>query len=128
MPIPSHAMAALLGVLLALAQLALPKGGLRHRLIGWGFLLALAYTAISAIFISDLKIIGRFSPIHLLIPITLLGLWQGVAAVRRGDIKAHRNIMLQLVVLSLILPGLFTLLPGRAMHDVVFGSAITGEL
>jgi uncharacterized membrane protein len=34
---------------------------------------------------------------------------------------AHRNSMIQLYVLALLLTGAFTLVPGRTMHAVIFG-------
>jgi uncharacterized membrane protein len=42
---------------------------------------------------------------------------------RRGHIKAHRQSMIGLFVGGLVLAGLLTLTPGRAMHEVVFQSA-----
>lgn len=122
-PIPSHAIAALLGVILGVAQVLLPKGGMRHRLLGWLFVVCLSYTAVSAALISEIKLWGYFSPIHLLIPITLLGLWGGIRAARARNIEAHRKAMLSLFLLALLIPGAFTLLPGRVMHDVVFAPA-----
>lgn len=83
--------------------------------------------ALSAAFISTLQVWGPFSPIHLLIPVTLFGLWGGVRAAQRGDIAAHRQAMVSLFVLALVVTGLFTLMPGRIMHQTVFGAYSGGE-
>lgn len=107
--------------LLGAIQMARSKGTKSHRLIGYTWVLLMLGTALSAIFIHTINLWGKFSPIHILIPITLVGLWQGVQAARRGDVKRHQSIMRQLFVFALIVTGLFTLLPGRAMHTVFFG-------
>jgi uncharacterized membrane protein len=73
------------------------------------------------LFIHTLKVIGPFSPIHLLSVLALGSLWFAVRAARAGNIVRHRAIMRSLYIFALILTGAFTLLPGRAMHAVVFG-------
>ena len=120
-PIPAHALAALAAVGLGAAQLALPKGTRRHRLMGYAWVALLAGVAASGLFIHQMRQVGPFSWIHLLSVFTLVMLWRAVAAARRGDIREHRAAMVQLFLFALILTGLFTLLPGRVMHAVVFG-------
>jgi len=120
-PIPSHAYAALAATAVGAVQFTAPKGTRRHRLMGWAFVLLLGYAALSAIFISSIGTWGYFSPIHILIPVTVFGLFQGVRTARAGRIAAHRSVMVQLFVLALLVTGLFTLWPGRIMHTVVFG-------
>ncbi|MDF2235845.1 DUF2306 domain-containing protein [Albimonas sp. CAU 1670] len=120
-PIPSHAVAALGAVALGAMQLLRPKGGRGHRAIGWAFVILMTWTAVSAIFVSTLKVWGPFSPIHLLIPVTLVALWSGVRQARAGDVAGHRRAMILLYVLALLITGGFTLLPGRVMHAVLFG-------
>ena len=120
-PIPSHALAALAAAVLGGVQVLRPKGGRGHRAIGWVFAALMAWVAISAIFISTIRVWGPFSPIHLLIPVTLGALVYAVRAARRGDIRGHRSAMISLYVMALLLTGLFTLLPGRIMHAVAFG-------
>lgn len=120
-PTPSHAIAAFAAFFLALWQLLAAKGTTRHRIVGWLFVLGMAYVAVSALFISDLKTWGYFSPIHLLIPVTLFTMWAAVRDARRGNIKAHARGMITLFVLALVVTGGFTLAPGRIMHQIVFG-------
>ena len=98
------------------------RRGKLHKTLGYFWITSLFVAACSSFLIHEIRLAGPFSPIHILIPVTLLGLWIGVTAARKADFKAHRSTMLQLFVLALLLPGLFTLLPGRAMHDVVFGT------
>jgi uncharacterized membrane protein len=77
--------------------------------------------ALSSFWIHELRVIWIFSPIHLLSVFTLLMLPRAVFAARRGDIALHRTIMRALFFMGLVLPGLFTFLPGRTMHAVLFG-------
>jgi len=120
-PIPLHALAAIAAMVLGGLQLALPKGGPRHRAVGGTFTAAMALVALSAIWIHEIRLWGRRSPIHLLIPVTLFGLWGGWRTARAGNIAAHRRIMIALYVTALVVTGAFTLLPGRTMHTVLFG-------
>jgi len=120
-PIPLHAIMAMTALVLGVIQMARSKGTRSHRLIGYAWVLLMLGTALSAIFIHTINLWGKLSPIHVLIPVTLVGLWQGILAARRGDVRRHKSIMRQLFILALVVTGLFTLLPGRAMHAVLFG-------
>ena len=44
-----------------------------------------------------------------------------VLAARRHNVLRHRRAMLGIFLGALVVAGLFTLLPGRIMHAVVFG-------
>lgn len=107
---------------LGVVQLFAAKGTRAHRLTGYVWAALMVGTAVTASFIYDMKVWGNFSPIHLLIPITLFTLWRGINAARRGNIRYHRISMLALFFMALVVTGLFTLLPGRAMHQVFFGA------
>jgi uncharacterized membrane protein len=45
-----------------------------------------------------------------------------VMAARRQNVRRHRIMMLWLFAGALAIAGLFTFMPGRIMHAVVFGS------
>ncbi len=119
-PIPSHAIAALLALGLGAVQLWGRKGTRAHRVMGYVWVGLMGYVAISAVFIHEIRLIGAFSPIHVLIPVTLAGLIHAVRSARSGNIAAHRRAMKQLYFLALVVTGAFTLLPGRVLHDVIF--------
>jgi hypothetical protein len=53
--------------------------------------------------------------------LTYAGVWQGVREIRRGNVQAHQATMKSVYLGALLLTGAFTLLPGRRMHDVLFG-------
>ena len=120
--IPSHAIVALLAVVMGGAQLAMPKGTPLHRALGFLWVTGMTFVAISGLFIHTLKLIGPFSPIHLLSFVVLVSLWIAIRAARAGNITTHRKVMVSLYVLSLIVTGAFTFYPGRVMYQVVFGN------
>ena len=127
-PIPVHVLVAVLVAVLGLWQLTATKGTRRHRIVGWVYAVAISFVAISALFISELETWGHFSPIHLLIPVTLVSVWLSVRDARRGNIEAHARGMVILFVLAVALTGAFTLMPGRVMHEAVFGVETDGGL
>lgn len=121
-PIPPHAIMALLALVIGGVQMVAPKGTVPHKALGWVWVLLMAGVAFSALFIHQMRVIGPFSPIHLLIPVVFISLWVAIRAARAGNIRRHRITMRYLYFLALVVTGAFTLLPGRAMHQVIFGS------
>jgi uncharacterized membrane protein len=51
---------------LGIVQFAAPKGTLPHRTIGWIWVLLMFAVAISSFWIHEIRLVGPFSPIHLL--------------------------------------------------------------
>ena len=45
----------------------------------------------------------------------------GVWAARTGNVRRHKMTMIGIFFGALVIAGLFTFLPGRIMHAVVFG-------
>ena len=121
-PIPSHALVALLAVLLGGLQLSRTKGTAQHRILGWIWVALMAYVATSSFLISEIKMWGAYSPIHLLSAWTSVSLVMAIFHARRGNIRQHKIWMVLLYVLALLITGLFTLWPGRVMHAVIFGT------
>ena len=106
---------------LGAVQLAAPKGTLPHRTIGWFWVALMVTVAATSFFIHDLRIWERWSPIHLLSMFTLATLPLAVVHARRHRVERHRNAMISIFMGALVVAGLFTLLPGRIMHAVMFG-------
>ena len=119
--IPLHAFAAMAAFVLGIVQFAAPKGTLPHRTIGWIWVLLMLMVAASSFWIHAIRLWGPWSPIHLLSIFTLVMLPLGVWAAHHHRVDHHRNIMIGLFSGALVIAGLFTLLPGRIMHAVVFG-------
>jgi uncharacterized membrane protein len=120
--IPVHAFAAMAAFALGLVQFALPKGRLPHRTVGWIWVALMAAVAISSLWIHQIRLLGPFSPIHLLSIFTLVMLPLAVWRAHTHQVAAHRRAMIALFAGALLIAGLFTLLPGRIMHAVLFGS------
>jgi uncharacterized membrane protein len=119
--IPLHAFAAMAAFGLGLVQFAAPKGTLPHRTIGWIWVGLMAMVAISSFWIHQIRLLGPWSPIHLLSIFTLIVLPLAVWLAHHHDVTNHRRIMIFIFAGALVIAGLFTLVPGRIMHSVVFG-------
>ena len=119
--IQAHAYAALAAFGIGAIQLAAPKGTPVHRALGYVWVTIMLVVAVSSFFINTIRLIGPFSPIHLLSILTLVTLPLAVLRARRGDVAGHRKLMRILFFAALLIAGLFTLLPGRIMSAVVFG-------
>ena len=93
-----------------------------HRLAGYGFVLLMLATALSALLIRDFSLPNwaGFTPIHLLVPLTLgllgLALWH--LAHKRIDL--HRRAMRKLYFGACLMAGLFTLMPGRLLGNLLW--------
>ena len=116
-----HAFAAMGAFALGVVQLAAPKGTLPHRTIGWVWVGLMVVIALSSFLIHGIKMVGPFSPIHLLSIFTLVMLPLAVLHARRHNVKAHRGAMIGIFVGALVVAGAFTFVPGRIMHAVAFG-------
>ena len=116
-----HVLAATLALLVGLGQFALGRGSRTHRISGWLWVVLMAATAMSSFFIHEIRLVGLWSPIHLLSILTLISLVLGIRAIRRRDIKMHRYTMTALFSFALVGAGIFTLLPGRMMSSLVSG-------
>lgn len=119
--IPVHAFAAMAAFVLGVVQFAAPKGTLPHRTVGWIWVLLMLAVAGSSFWIHQIRLWGPWSPIHLLSIFTLVTVPLGVWAAHHHRVIDHRRIMIGIFSGALVIAGLFTLLPGRIMHAVVFG-------
>ncbi|OKO76844.1 DUF2306 domain-containing protein [Bradyrhizobium sp. AS23.2] len=119
--IPLHAFAAMTAFALGLVQFAAPKGTLPHRTIGWIWVVLMTVVAASSFWIHAIRLVGPFSPIHLLSIFTLVVLPFAVWRAHTHRVADHRRMMILLFTGALVVAGLFTLVPGRIMHRVIFG-------
>ena len=106
---------------LGIVQFAAPKGTLPHRTIGWIWVVLMAAVAVSSLWIHQIRLLGPWSPIHLLSIMVLVLLPIAVLSAHRHQVRRHSLIMIGIFSGGLVIAGLFTLLPGRIMHAVVFG-------
>jgi uncharacterized membrane protein len=77
--------------------------------------------AVSSFWIHQIRLVGDWSPIHLLSLFTLAVLPVAVWRAHTHRVADHRRIMISIFAGALVVAGLFTLLPGRILHTVLFG-------
>ena len=116
-----HAFSAMGAFALGIVQLAAPKGTLPHRTVGWIWVALMATIAISSFWIHSIRLVGPFSPIHLLSIFTLVMLPLAVLHAHRHRVMQHRKAMISIFIGALVVAGAFTFLPGRIMHAVAVG-------
>ena len=121
LPIQIHAVAAMGAFALGAVQLWGVKGTARHRTLGYAWVALMLVVAVSSFWIQEIRLLGPWSPIHLLSTLTLVMLPLGVWYARRHKVRGHRLTMLGLFAGALVIAGLFTLVPGRIMHKVLLG-------
>jgi len=119
--IPLHAAAAIAAFALGLVQLLAPKGTLPHRTLGWIWVALMVVVAGSSFWIHEIRLVGPWSPIHLLSIMVLVLLPVAVVAARGHNVSRHRKTMIGIFAGGLIIAGLFTFVPGRIMYRVAFG-------
>lgn len=93
-----------------------------HRAAGYAFTALMLVAAISALFIHDYRLPNwhGYTPIHLLVPLTFASLAGAFIALARRQIALHRKIMQRLYLGACVTAGLFTLLPGRYLGDLLW--------
>lgn len=98
--------------------LTLRKGTRTHKLFGriW-----VALMVITALVSFGIRANGSFSWIHILSVVTLVSLAASIFAAIHGNIRAHRRGMMA-VYSSLVIAGVFTLLPYRRLGSIVWGA------
>jgi uncharacterized membrane protein len=93
-----------------------------HRMAGYAFVLLMLGTALSALLIRDFlrpNWMG-FTPIHLLIPVSLGALALSFWHLAHHRIDWHRRIMRRLYFGACLIAGFFTLVPGRLLGDLLW--------
>ena len=117
-----HLVTALAALVLGIVVMTRRKGTGSHRLLGWAWAAAMGGTVLSSAFIRDYQMpnVAGFTPIHLFTALTAVLLPRGIWQARQGLVQAHRNTMRRLFYGACVLAGVFTLLPGRFLGDLVW--------
>lgn len=100
------------------------KGAPWHRVFGALYLTLITVTAIDTLFVHALMPngpFGGFSPVHLLVLLTLFGVYNAIQGARTHNIPRHRYAMIAVYIGGMLIAGSLTFLPGRVMHVVFFG-------
>ncbi|OEF56334.1 hypothetical protein A1OU_16340 [Enterovibrio norvegicus] len=118
-----HLVAAVTSFFIGSFLLIRQKGSSVHKQLGKVYMLLMLATAISALFIPAQvgpQVFYHFGYIHILSLVTLYTVPEAFFAIRRGDIKKHRNAMVILYVMALVVAGAFAFMPGRLLHSWLF--------
>ncbi len=94
-----------------------------HRAAGYAWVTLMVISAVSAMFIRDFRLpnVWGYTPIHLLVPLTLGGLVMAFVFLARRNIVGHRKAMQSLYWQACVGAGVFTLLPSRYLGQLVWG-------
>jgi uncharacterized membrane protein len=115
-----HIFAALTALAIGTVILVRPKGRGLHKALGWGWVAAMATTAVSSLWITQLN--GEFwSLVHLLSGWTMVALPMAIFAIRNRKVEAHRRTMTGIFVGGLLIAGGLSFIPGRFMFEFLFG-------
>lgn len=118
-----HLASAIAAVGLGAWQLAAAKRGLRHRGVGYAWMLAMALAAGSSFWLKSslgFDWLGGFSPIHALSAYTLVALVLAIVFAIRRDFARHRRFVVG-AYSGLAIAGVFAIAsPGRALNSLIF--------
>ena len=114
----AHTAAAFAALALGAAVFLRRKGSTTHRLLGRGWVALMLVTALSSFCIRST---GGFSWIHGLSVVAVAALAGAVYFAVRGNIKRHRIVMKALYG-SLVVAGLFTLVPHRLLGRMLWSA------
>ena len=123
-----HLVTALAALVLGLFMLLRRKGTASHRLLGWAWVALMGSTALATVFIRDYRLpnLYGYTPIHLFTVTVAVMLPLGIWHVKHGHVDGHRKTMRGLYVGACVVAGLFTLLPGRFLGSLLWGTPMTG--
>lgn len=95
-----------------------------HRAFGYAWVTLMTITAVSAIFIRDRSLpnLAGYTPVHLLVPVTLAVLFGAFYKLAKGDVAGHRKLMQNLYFAACVVAGVFTLLPNRLLGRLLWTS------
>ena len=118
-PISHHTVAGVLATLVGAAQLWLIKGTVLHRRLGYVWVGLIVFVALTGFFIFETGVAPPFNSLSKpLSALVLVMLWWGIRLARAGKIKEHRQTMIQLFWLTMLI-GLLTIQPRRIVHQIL---------
>ena len=118
-PILHHTFAGVLASLVGAAQLWLTKGTVFHRRLGYVWAGLIVFVALTGFFIFETGVASPFSYLSKpLSALVLVMLWWGIRLARAGKIMEHRQTMIKLFWLTMLI-GLLTIQPRRIVHQIL---------
>ena len=120
-----HVYAALLAFVLGALVLWRRKGTTNHKRWGKVWVALMVITALTSFFINEIRLLGPFSPIHLISLGTMISLYFAIKNVRAGDIESHKRSMKTTFIGAMGIAGALAFAPGRLMYDVALEPIIS---
>ena len=117
-----HLTTALLALLVGIVVMLRRKGNFNHKVAGWAWVGLMAVTAVASVFIRDYGMpnIAGYTPIHLFTIAVAINVPLGIVSIRRRRVEAHRKFMTRTFYGACVIAGIFTLLPGRYLGDLLW--------
>ena len=93
-----------------------------HRVAGYVWVIVMVVAAVSAMFLRDYRLpnLWGYTPIHLFVVLTVVGLYKAFSALARRDIAGHRKAMQRLYYGACVGAGIFAMLPSRTLGHIVW--------
>jgi len=120
----AHLVTVLPCVLIGGVLLSIKKGTSIHRSFGKIYMVLMLITAFITLFMPaevGPQLFNHFGWIHSFSFLTLYTIPTAYTAIRKGRVKKHQRKMIVLYFGAIIIAGGFTLVPGRYLHQVLFG-------
>jgi len=112
-----HLAAAASALVLGVVMLARAKGTASHKALGRTWVALMLMVAISSLWIPRFL---HFGWIHLFTLLTLVVIPLAIYRIRRGNVRGHARAMTGLFVGGLVIAGVFTLIPGRMLGNLLW--------
>lgn len=108
------------------ARKGLTQRPMLHRAAGYAWVTLMLLSALSAAFIRDYRMpnIAGFTPLHLFVPLVVSNLARAFRALAQKRLAEHRRIMTRTYVGACLIAGMFTLMPGRYLGQLIFGQSL----
>ena len=99
------------------------KGTPKHRFIGKIYMLLMLITAVITLFMPTKfgpSLAGHFGFIHFFSALVLYNVPAAYLAIKKGDIKRHRGLMIGLYIGGILIAGGFAFTPDRMLYNWLF--------
>jgi uncharacterized membrane protein len=116
-PILIHLAAAGSALVVGVVMLARRKGTASHKAVGRVWVGLMLTVALSSLWIPHFL---HFTWIHLFTLLTLVAIPLALYRIRTGDVKGHARTMRGLFIGGLVIAGIFTLIPGRMLGNLLW--------
>jgi uncharacterized membrane protein len=120
-PVLVHLAAAVSALVLGIVMLARPKGTASHKALGRTWVALMLTVAVSSLWIPRFL---HFTWIHSFTLLTLVSIPLAIYRIRTGDVKGHARTMKGLFIGGLVIAGIFTLIPGRMLGNLLWRATL----